>query len=96
MDAHYCCCPDAGAVVALQLPGNNLTGDIGLLFNSSALGTSLQFVNLESNWLTGQIPFDLSQFSRVKGLHFSSNQLQGPMPEGIRDMTSLIILNLSQ
>jgi Leucine-rich repeat (LRR) protein len=96
MGDHYCCCGTAGAVVALFLPGNNITGDIGILLAASALATSLLFINLEGNQLSGSIPQGIGRFSQLKGLHLASNKLQGPVHESMRDVSdTLISLDLS-
>ena len=77
-----------GRVTSLQLPDNQLSGEIPDL---SAL-TNLRFLSLWGNELTGEIP-DLSAFSNLTGLHLNSNQLSGEIPD-LSALTNLLDLNL--
>ena len=63
-----------GHVVSINLPDNNLTGNI-----SSELGkfTELQNLNLTRNKLTGSIPESVSKITKLKTVDLSENALTG-------------------
>lgn len=63
-----------GHVVSINLPDNNLTGNI-----SAEIGkfSELQNLNLAKNKLKGAIPESLSQVTKVKTIDLSENELTG-------------------
>ncbi|KAM3749805.1 hypothetical protein ACB098_05G214100 [Castanea mollissima] len=65
---------------------------------SSYKGEILVFMSgldFSCNNLTGGIPIELGQLSRILSLNLSHNQLTGPIPETLSNMTELESLDLS-
>ena len=65
---------------------------------SSYKGSILAYMfglDLSCNNLTGGIPIELGQLSRILSLNLSHNQLTGPIPETLSNMTELESLDLS-
>ncbi|CAM0951281.1 unnamed protein product [Alopecurus aequalis] len=83
----------AERVVALQLPGNGLIGQVptGSLGNLSALTT----LSLHSNALSGGIPADIGNCGELRYLYLHGNQLAGEIPAGFFSLTLLQRLVLS-
>ena len=81
-----------GRVIQLDLPGNNLTGEIppetGRLSNLTDLV-------LSNNQLTGEIPPELGGLSNLTDLSLDSNQLTGEIPPELGDLSNLTDLYLS-
>lgn len=82
-------------VTALQLPSNNLTGQLpsGM---GAALAPSLQLLDLSSNLLTGSVPRSLFAMPRLHSLFLSPRddnstalQLTGSLPDDIGAPTGL-------
>ncbi|KAM4113349.1 hypothetical protein ACJW30_05G214000 [Castanea mollissima] len=66
--------------------------------SSSYKGDILYYMfglDLSCNNLTGGIPIELGQLSRILSLNLSHNQLTGPIPETLSNMTELESLDLS-
>ena len=63
-----------GHVVSINLPDNNLTGNI-----SPELGkfTELQILNLSRNKVTGSVPESVSKVTKLKTVDLSENELTG-------------------
>jgi Leucine-rich repeat (LRR) protein len=63
-----------GHVISINLPDNNLTGNI-----SPEIGkfSELQNLNLAKNKLTGTIPESVSKVTKLKTVDFSENELTG-------------------
>jgi Leucine-rich repeat (LRR) protein len=57
---------------------------------------SLEALDLEMNYFTGQLPEELFKLTSLKGLWMFSNMLTGPFSPKFAEMTSLNILDLSQ
>lgn len=82
-----------GRVVALQLPGAGLMGQVppGTVGNLTALRT----LSLRSNALTGGIPTDIGNCGELRYLYLQDNQLAGEIPQGFFSLGLLQRLVLS-
>ncbi|XP_037434399.1 probable inactive receptor kinase RLK902 [Triticum dicoccoides] len=82
-----------GRVVALQLPGAGLIGQLP----SGTLGnlTALRALSLRSNALSGGIPTDIGSCAELRYLYLQGNQLAGEIPEGFFSLGLLQRLVLS-
>lgn len=83
---------DAGAVVEVDLHGNNLTGEVPHELGCLAGLTSLR---LGGNTLRGEIPAELGNLGRLKVLHLDVNQLSGPIPRQLGNLFQLTELRLA-
>ncbi len=85
------CNSDSTAVIALELPENNLTGDM-----PESIGnlTNLTGLDLQDNSLTGPIPESIGNLTNLTELSLWINSLTGPIPESIGDLTNLTSLDL--
>ena len=83
---------DAGRVVSLALPGNNLTGTIPPRLGSLA---NLRTLELHNNNLTGFIPGALGHLTNLITLNLGDNNLGGRIPSQIGNLTNLQQLFLS-
>ncbi|KAK6793423.1 hypothetical protein RDI58_006876 [Solanum bulbocastanum] len=72
-------------------PMSNFFGPVRL-FNEN--WTQLKSLNLQSNFLTGPIPSDVSGFQSLQLLSMSSNSLNGTIPSWISSLPSLKYLDL--
>ena len=89
----------AGRVVSLDLAINNLRGRI-----SPEIGNLSELVtlNLRRNWrpgpaeigLTGPIPTELGNLSKLNDIVLSSNELTGPIPSELGELANLARLDL--
>ncbi|KAM3275231.1 hypothetical protein ACQJBY_043908 [Aegilops geniculata] len=82
-----------GRVVALQLPGAGLIGQLPL----GTLGnlTALRALSLRSNALSGGIPADIGNCGELRYLYLQDNKLAGEIPEGFFSLGLLQRLVLS-
>ncbi|XP_044946738.1 probable inactive receptor kinase RLK902 [Hordeum vulgare subsp. vulgare] len=82
-----------GRVVALQLPGAGLVGQLpaGTVGNLTAIRT----LSLRSNALTGGIPTDIGNCGELRYLYLQDNRLAGEIPEGFFSLGLLQRLVLS-
>ena len=80
-----------GRVIQLDLPGNNLTGEI-----PPELGdlSNLTWLGLDGNQLTGEIPPELGGLSNLTYLYLSSNRLTGEIPPELGRLSNLTWLGL--
>ncbi|MCC5943404.1 MAG: gliding motility-associated C-terminal domain-containing protein [Bernardetiaceae bacterium] len=87
--------PDSRCVIALNLAGVGLSGELpGSIFALDSL-SELQSLDLSGNDLEGNLPPQIGNSPRLKFLDLSNNQLSGAIPPGIADADSLRHLNLS-
>ncbi len=84
---------DEGRVVALNLIGNNLSGEI-----PSELGSleNLVVLDLSRNQLSGMIPPELGNLSSLAWLALYWNNLSGEIPAGLGGLSNLRMLDLSR
>ncbi|CAH1452511.1 unnamed protein product [Lactuca virosa] len=68
-------------------------GDEHEFFNNLKL---LKIINLSSNNLTGQIPYQITNLSDLVALNLSRNNLSGEIPRKIGEMKKLLTLDLSR
>uniref|UniRef100_A0ACD5Y2C5 Uncharacterized protein n=1 Tax=Avena sativa TaxID=4498 RepID=A0ACD5Y2C5_AVESA len=80
-------------VVALQLPGNDLIGQVppGTVGNLTALTT----LSLHSNALSGGIPADIGNCAELRYLYLQGNRLAGEIPDGFFSLALMQRLVLS-
>ena len=75
-------------LLALDLYGNSLTGEIPALYFDKL--TSLQQLNLGNNLLTGELDTRIGQLSELRGLFLVRNNLQGQLPSEIGKLSTLL------
>jgi len=84
-------CQD-GHVTAIDLPNNNLVGDIpvqiGALIN-------LEELNLNDNQISGAIPTTIEHLNNLETLNLENNDLTGSLPTELGDATNLQTVNLA-
>jgi hypothetical protein len=93
----FCCC-NPGAVVALQLPANNVVGNFSVLTEqgNSSLASTLLYINLAGNGeLAGSISAGIGAFQQLQGLFASSCSLRGRLPDALSNLPNLTTLDLS-
>lgn len=85
-------CDERGEVISMDLSVYDMKGTI-----SPSIGniTSLQYLNLSSNYLNGSIPESIGNLTSLKYLDLNFNNLVGPVPSSIEKLTSLNYLDLS-
>ena len=82
---------DNGVVTELELPDNNLTGEIPAEIGNL---TSLWLLILSSNQLSGTIPTEIGNLTNLHHLHLDDNSLSGAIPTEIENLTRLDQLGL--
>jgi len=80
-----------GLVTSISLPGRYLHGSIP---SSIGLFSSLMYLNLDHNSLTGTIPSTISKLSHLTSLQLSYNKFRGSIPSNISLLVNLVDLNL--
>lgn len=93
VDPLNCCCGTPGAVSALQLPANNVTGQFAALENATALFSSLLLINLESNRLEGTLS-SIGDFQQLHGVYLAQNSLAGSLPASVANLVNLRVLDV--
>ncbi|WOK06089.1 FG-GAP-like repeat-containing protein [Imperialibacter roseus] len=82
-----------GRVVEIDLPGNNLIGELPAeLFAMD----SLRILNLGANQLTGSIPSSITGMKRLEMLYLNDNRIGGEIPDDIGLLQSLSALDLGR
>ncbi|SFE85094.1 BspA family leucine-rich repeat surface protein [Thermoflexibacter ruber] len=83
-----------GRVFAINLPNNNLVGELSnALTNEGVLvSTNLRYLNLSGNRIKGQIPPNLGNLTDLEYLDLSKNELSGSIPPSIGNLTKLVTL----
>lgn len=79
-----------GKVVALDLAGNNLKGNLPLTVGNL---TNLQYLDLSDNALSGRMPRELRKFDDLKYLDLSGNDFKGKLPITLNRMSDLVYLD---
>ncbi|BBN04902.1 hypothetical protein MPTK1_3g08670 [Marchantia polymorpha subsp. ruderalis] len=72
------CNPSTKSVTSINLPNNELTGEISPTIASLS---SLTTISLSGNQLSGTIPTELTNLKNLKTLDLSDNNLSPPLPE---------------
>ncbi len=87
-------CNDAEtSVVALELPSNNLDGEIP----SSIAGlTRLTRLNLNGNFVVGALPPSIGSLPDLEVLDLGNNAITGPLPASIGLLSRLVSLSMSE
>ncbi|XP_069151229.1 receptor-like protein EIX2 [Solanum lycopersicum] len=82
----------------LYLTQNKLNGDISRLVEglSSCSNTTLEFLGLAGNRLTGQFPNSLGHLKNLRMISISFNQISGTIPTSIEQLSRLEILDFGQ
>ncbi|KAH0783010.1 hypothetical protein KY290_002608 [Solanum tuberosum] len=82
----------------LYLTQNKLNGDISRVVEglSNCSNTTLEFLGLAGNRLTGQFPYSLGHLKNLRILSISFNQISGTIPTSIEQLSRLEILDLGQ
>ncbi|WP_298320825.1 immunoglobulin domain-containing protein [uncultured Aquimarina sp.] len=78
-------------VESIQLPGNNLRGEIP---TSLEVLKDLKVLDLSQNNMIGEIPVTLGNMPNLESLNLRENVLVGAIPEAITNITSLQTLDL--
>ena len=81
----------SGRVTAIQLPNNNLSGEIPAELGSMS---NLTHLYLYQNQLSGEIPAELGSMSNLTHLYLYQNLLSGEIPAELGSMSSLTHLRL--
>ncbi|OMO75141.1 hypothetical protein CCACVL1_16307 [Corchorus capsularis] len=80
-----------------ELQSNYLSGALAENGNSSSKPVKLGQLNLSNNFLSGPLPYSLSNFSSsLEILLLSGNQFSGPIPPSIGDLSQVLKLDLSR
>ncbi|KAK9673023.1 hypothetical protein RND81_12G140700 [Saponaria officinalis] len=77
----------------VDLSYNNLEGSLPIVFVNM---TSLRYLGLSGNQISGSILYWLKNMRKLQHLDLSSNLLEGPFPRVFANVTSLRYLSLSQ
>lgn len=73
-------------LISLELINNGLSGNIP---NCLISVTSLEYLNLSDNNLTGSLLHRIDKLRELKELNLSNNKLSGELPEGVGNIASL-------
>ncbi|XP_068636395.1 protein NSP-INTERACTING KINASE 3-like isoform X2 [Aristolochia californica] len=85
-------CSVDGAVSALGLPSQNLSGTLS---PGIANLTNLQSVLLQNNAISGPIPANIGKLEKLQTLDLSNNQFSGELPSSLGEPKNLNYLDLS-
>ncbi|RDX80313.1 MDIS1-interacting receptor like kinase 2, partial [Mucuna pruriens] len=81
-------------LLSLDLSLNTITGQIPIHLLASP--RNLTILNMEKNYLEGQIPAEVKNLSKLKHLKLGQNKLNGTIPEEIGLLSYLEVLELDQ
>jgi len=56
----------------------------------------LEYLNLEYNYISGQIPTGFSKLKNLDQLLFTGNFLEGPLPDDFKELDSNVLIDLAQ
>ncbi len=82
-----------GCVVEINLPDNNLKGELPKELDEFI---ELKQLNLYKNEISGSIPKELGNLKHLEVLRLFKNNITGSLPTELGDMEQLQILNISQ
>lgn len=91
---------DLNDLEVLNLSNNKLTGTIPSLQNqqtswaAAASFNSLKEIRLSNNYLEGQLP-NFQGLNVIEEIHFDGNVFEGNIPQFISNLSTLVVLNLS-
>ncbi len=78
-------------IEAIQLPSNNLRGEIPVSLETL---TRLEALDLSDNEMIGEIPMALGTLPKLKTLNLKDNILVGAIPDAISNLMTLEVLDL--
>lgn len=81
-----------GKIIGLELPNNNMVGNIPLTLGNLK---NLEVLDLSNNKLEGRIPIELRKFDNLKVMNLSNNLIKGTIPTTINRLQQLELLDLS-
>ena len=76
----------AGQVTALELGGNNLSGELPEQIGEME---DLTILDLSDNQLSGPLPEEVSNLTNLEELYLNNDQFSGPVPAGLGALTEL-------
>ena len=82
---------DDGRVIGLQLPNNNLAGEIPAELSNLS---NLTYLHLYDNELSGEIPAELGNLSNLRELSLGENDLSGCVPSSLADQLNFVGLEI--
>ena len=82
---------EAGRVIAIELPGNGLNGEVPVELTEL---TRLEFLRFDGNRLHGSVPAWLADIATLRGLYLRNNDLSGAIPAALGRLTKLYDLEL--
>jgi hypothetical protein len=84
---------ESGAVIKLDLPKNNLQGEL-----PASLGglSSLEWLRIFSNHIRGTIPPSLGQLEKVKRFYLRDNELHGTLPASLGNMKAMVDFGVNE
>ncbi|KAL5762400.1 hypothetical protein ACOSP7_018664 [Xanthoceras sorbifolium] len=80
-----------------DLSGNNISGEIKEFIEalSGCSNSTLEYLSLDSNKLSGSLPDSLRHFKYLKQLQLPVNSFTGPLPSTIANLSHLKVLSVS-
>ncbi|XP_042487884.1 receptor-like protein EIX2, partial [Macadamia integrifolia] len=82
-------------LITLDVSHNNLTGGFLEIPPRCIANSSLEWLNLGDNHLSGPLPDQLGLFKSIAGLFLGNNLFSGSIPQSIGRLSSLRYLNLN-